>query len=364
MTKVASQTLKTDRVSSPEQSGSLLRVRLKTSSALQETHSGVSRYLSVALLVAIIWNSYGCSDSASINPEVELGSLTTNSGTLQPAFASTTTQYSVDLAAGVTSVTITAQPRVAGDTVTIDGQTTTSRTIAVGPAGAPPTVVSIVVSESTTKSRTYTVVLNKASLAGNNDLSGLAVMPGPLTPAFASGQQNYTLDVATDVTAVSVSATKSDQNAVISGDVPNNGQAVITLGGPGTTKDVLITVTAQNGNAKTYRIAIKRAMPMDNNNLSALTISAGSLSPPFSPGTINYSADIPATADRVTLSATKSDPNAVMSAFGSAIAAAGVPTGNVTAIVGLGTTVPVAIHVIAPDGSPKTYTVNVFRLSR
>lgn len=356
--------LKTYRVSSLEHRDSLVHMPLKRTSTLTQTHTIVGQCLSISLLVAVVWSTHGCGDSATINPEVELGSLTINSGTLQPAFASTTTQYSVDLSPSVTSVIIAAQPRVASDTVTIDGQTTSSRTIAVGPAGAPPTIVSIVVSESTTKSRTYTVVLNKASLAGNNDLSGLAVMPGPLTPAFASGQQNYTLDVATDVTAVSVSATKSDQNAVISGDVPNSGQAVITLGGPGTTKDVLITVTAQNGNARTYRIAIKRAMPMDNNNLSALTINAGSLSPPFSPGTINYSADIPATADQVTLSATKSDPNAVMSAFGSVIAVAGVPTGNVTAIVGLGTTVPVAIHVIAPDGSPKTYTVNVFRLSR
>ncbi|NGZ98591.1 MAG: hypothetical protein CV089_21150 [Nitrospira sp. WS110] len=337
---------------------------LKMTSTLKRNPSTFSRCLSIMLLVATVWSTHGCGDSATINPEVELGSLTINSGTLQPTFASTTTQYSVELSAGVTSVTIAAQPRVAGDTVTIDGQTTTSRTIAVGPSGGPPTVVSIVVSESTTKSRTYTVVLNKASLAGDNDLSGLVVMPGPLTPAFASGQQNYTVDVATDVTTVSVSATKSDPNAVLSGDVPNQGQAIVPLGGPGTTKDVLITVTAQNGNAKTYRITIKRAAPMDNNNLSDLTINAGSLSPPFSPGIVNYSADVPATVDRITVSATKSDPNAVMSAFGSVIAVAGVPTGSVSATVGLGTAVSVPIRVIAPDGTPKTYTVNVFRQSR
>ena len=204
------------------------------------------------LLITIGLGASSCGDSASINPEVELGSLTINSGTLQPAFASTTTRYSVDLSTSVTSVAITAQPRVAGDTVTIDGQATTSRSITVGQAGEPPTVVSIVVSESTTKSRTYTVVLNKVSLAGNNDLSKLLVIPAGLSPAFASSEQNYTLDVATDVTSVIMAATKSDPNAVLSGDVPNDGQAVIPLGGPGTTKDVLMTVTAQNGSAKTY----------------------------------------------------------------------------------------------------------------
>lgn len=321
--------------------------------------------LVVLLLMTIGLGASGCGDSATINPEVELGSLTVNPGALRPAFASTTTQYSVDLPPSAASVAITAQPRVAGDTVAIDGQPTTSRSISVGPAGGPPTVVSIVVSESTTKSRTYTVVLNKTALGSDNDLSALAVTPGSLTPTFAPNQQNYTMDVATDVTTVDVSATKSDPNAVISGgDVPNEGQATIPLDGPGTTKTVLITVTAQNGIAKTYRITINRAAPMDNNNLSALTVNAGNLSPSFSPRTINYSVDVSATVERVTISATKSDPNAVMSAFGSVIAAAGVQAGDVTATVGLGTTVPVSILVRAPNGSPKTYTVSVFRLPR
>jgi hypothetical protein len=353
---------------SPEQIGSLFLMPRKTICTLKRTRSFVGQCVAGALLVAIGWSAYGCSDSASINPEVELASLTVTSSsgpvTLQPAFASTTTHYSVELAHNVTSVTITAQPRVAGDTVSIDGQTTTSRSITPGPAGAPPTVVSIVVSESTSKSRTYTVALNRISLAGNNDLSSLAVVPGVLFPAFAAGQQNYTVNVATAVVEVTVSATKSDANAVISGDVPNEGQATIKLDGPGTTKDVLITVTAQNGNAKTYRITVRRAAPTDNNNLSAMSVSVGSLAPPFSPGTVNYSVEAPASVDQITVSATKSDPNAVMSAFGSTIAAAGIQAGQATTPLGLGTSTPVAIIVTAPDGSQKIYTINVFRQSR
>lgn len=332
---------------------------------VKQTRGFFRRCVAVALLVAISWSAYGCSDSASINPEVELDSLTVAPGTLQPVFANTTTEYSVDLSNNVTSVTITAQPRVAGDTVSIDGQTTTRRSITVGPAGGPPTVVSIVVSESTRKSRTYTVVLNRASLAGNNDLSVLTVTPGTLAPAFVSSTTTYTTDVATNVTSVSVSATKSDPNAVISGDVPNEGHATIQLGAPGTTKDVLMTVTAQNGTGKTYRIAIKRAAPTNDNNLSQLGVSAGSLSPLFvPPGSMNYSVEVPASVDRITISATKSDPNAVMSALGSVIAAKGVPTGQVTVPLGLGTSTAVVITVIAPDGNPKPYTIIVFRLPR
>ncbi|OQW34917.1 MAG: hypothetical protein A4E19_17065 [Nitrospira sp. SG-bin1] len=335
---------------------------------MKSARASVSHSFVVLSLLAIALGPYGCSDSATVNPEVELASLTVTSVggplALEPAFSSTTTQYSVELSSTITSVTIAAQPRVSGDTVSIDGQTTTSRSITPGPAGVPPTIVSIVVSESNTKSRTYTVVLNRISLAGNNDLSALTVTPGAMSPAFAPGLQNYTVDVATNVAAVSLSATKSDPNAVISGDVPNDGQAGIPLGGPGTTKDLLITVTAQNGSAKTYRITIKRAAPMDDNNLSALSVNAGVLSPPFSPGTVMYSVEVPAGIDRIIVSATKSDPNAVMSAFGSVIAAAGVAAGQATAPLGLGTTTSVAMTVTAPDGSQKTYTIEVFRPSR
>lgn len=327
--------------------------------------------MSAALLVAVIWSAHGCGDSATINPEVELASLTVSStsgqATLQPVFNGGTTNYSVNLSSNVESVIMTAQPAVSGDSVTIDvegdQQATTRRVVALKPAGTT-TSVSVIVSESTSKSRTYVVSLNRAGLAGNNSLQNLSVSAGALAPAFSQDTLSYDVSVETTVNEVTVTATKSDPNAVISGDVPNNGQSLIPLGGPGTTKDVLITVTAQNGIAKTYRITIKRAAPMDNNNLSALTINAGSLSPPFSSGIINYSADVPATADRITLSATKSDPNAEMSSLGSVIAAVGVPSGEVTATVGLGTTVSILIDVRAPDRSLKTYTVTVFRLPR
>jgi hypothetical protein len=123
-------------------------------------------------------------------------------------------------------------------------------------------------------------------------------------------------------------------------------------------------MTAPNGSSKTYTISVNRAAPSSDANLSALSVNAGSLSPSFAPGIVNYSVEVPAGVDQVTVSATKSDPNAVMSASGSVIAAAGVQTGQVTVSPGLGTGTSVTITVIAPNGSPKAYTVNVFRLPR
>jgi hypothetical protein len=65
--------------------------------------------------------------------------------------------------------------------------------------------------------------------------------------------------------------------------------------------------------------------------------------------------------DTISISATKADSDAVMSAFGSVIAPAGVSTGRVTVPLVLGTTTPIPIILIAPNGSQKTYTTNVTR---
>ncbi|MDH5740971.1 MAG: cadherin-like beta sandwich domain-containing protein, partial [Nitrospira sp.] len=140
-------------------------------------------HLATVLLVTISVGAYGCADSATVNPAVELASLTVTPGTVQPTFTGSTTQYSVDLTSNITSVTVSAQPAVQVDSVTINGLATTSRVITLGPAGST-TPVSIVVSESGSNSRTYTVLLNRAGLAGNNSLLSLSVSPGTLAPTF------------------------------------------------------------------------------------------------------------------------------------------------------------------------------------
>jgi hypothetical protein len=68
--------------------------------------------------------------------------------------------------------------------------------------------------------------------------------------------------------------------------------------------------------------------------------------------------------DNVTISATKSDPNAVMSAFGSVIAPAGTRTGEL--FVSLrGRRTEVDITVTAQNGvSAETYSLTVVRSRR
>ncbi|MDH4083122.1 MAG: cadherin-like beta sandwich domain-containing protein, partial [Nitrospira sp.] len=174
-----------------------------------------------------------------------------------------TTSYTVDVASTVASITVTPTRQDSNATITVNGQAATSgqaQTVTLRAAGLS-TSIPIMVTAPNGSSKTYTITVDRAALASNNNLSALSVTPGSLAPNFAAGTLSYTVNVATNVTEVTVTATKADPNAVTSGSVPNSGQATIPLNGAGTSTSVSITVTAPNGSSKTYTITVDRAAP-------------------------------------------------------------------------------------------------------
>src|SRR6185437_7001132 len=304
-------------------------------------------------------------------------SVGTAAQTLSPTFPSNTTNYTVNVGSDVTSINVSATKddpnAVMSDDVTAAAGTATGQaTIQLGVPGTT-TPVLINVTAPNGSSKTYRINVIKAPLGSNNNLSALSVSVGTaaqtLSPTFPSNTTNYTVNVGSDVTSVNVSATKDDPNAVTSDDVTAaagtaTGQATIQLGVPGTTTPVLINVTAPNGSSKTYRINVIKAPLGSNNNLSALSVSVGTaaqtLSPTFPSNTTNYTVNVGSDVTSVNVSATKDDPNAVMS--DDVTAAAGTATGQATIQLGVpGTTTPVLINVTAPNGSSKTYRINVIK---
>ncbi len=318
-----------------------------------------SYLVSVALLVAICFGSYGCKDVASVNQGVELASLIITPGELQPSFDSATTQYNVDLTSDIETVIITAQPRVAGDTVSINGQTTTRRDISLGPVGSV-TPVSIVVSESTSNSRTYIVLLNKATLAGNNSLQNLTVSPGTLAPTFNANTLGYTVNVANNVGSIAVSPTLDDPAATmtVDGQAAISGQAhSITLNDSGQSTTITVIVTAQSGTQKTYLITVNRGIS-GNNFLQSLTISPGTLDPPFSAGTVGYTMDVASNVTSVTVTPTLQDTTASLTVNGQPINSG---QARIITLRGPGLSTFLNIVVTAQNGTRKTYSVDVFR---
>lgn len=304
--------------------------------------------------VALCVTLYGCKDSASVSdkPAVPLADLSITPATLVPAFSSDTTNYTAEAPTSATSVTVTATPTDSTVTVSINGAVTTQRSVALDQPGSTKTI-SIVLTTQTGTESTYAVQVTRP-LSSDNNLKTLVATPGPLSPTFTPGHLSYTVDVATTVTSVTLTASKSDPDAVISGNLTNEGRATIQLDGPGTSKTIAITVTAPNQTSKTYRVTINRAAS-SNNNLSLLSVTPGSLSPAFSAGTLAYRVDVGTTVTSIAVVATKADSNAVISGD--------VPNeGRATIqLDGPGTQRDISIHVAAQNGSVRTYTITVKR---
>src|SRR5205085_12141840 len=136
-------------------------------------------------------------------------------GTVTPSFAASTTNYTVDVANSVTSVTVTARAQDAGASVTINNQTTTNLSVPLNGAGTN-TPISIVVTAPNGSQKPYLVTVNREAPGGNNNLQSLSVSPGSLSPGFTSNVRSYTVNVADTVDSVTVTAQPQDAGATVS----------------------------------------------------------------------------------------------------------------------------------------------------
>jgi hypothetical protein len=303
-------------------------------------------------------NTYAVTVNRGVNNNLQ--NLTVSPGALAPTFNANTTSYTVDVASNVSSVNVTATLQDPTTSMTIIGLPTGSgqlQGVTLNPAGTS-TPVSIIVTAQNGSQKAYLVTVNRAALGGNNNLQSLTVSSGSLSPAFNANTTSYTVDVASNVNSVNVTATLQDANAsmTINGQGTSSGQMrSITLNGPGLSTVVTIVVTAPNGTQKTYFVTVNRAALGGNNNLQSLTVSSGSLSPAFNANTTNYSVDVASTVGSLTVTAQAQDSGATVSINGQA------GTSRSIALNAAGQSTLISIVVTAPNLNEKTYTVFVNR---
>jgi len=267
--------------------------------------------------------------AASSNANLE--SLTVSSGTLNPAFAPNTTNYTVNVANTVTTITITGTAADANATVTGN---VINASLNVGDNNF---AITVTAQDGSTK-KTYTVKVIRAASA-NADLKELKVSSGTLTPVFAPNIINYTVNVANSVTNITITGTAADANATVTGNVTNAplnvGETIFT-----------ITVKAQDNTTKNYYVTVVRD-GSSNTNLKSLEVSSGTLNPAFAPDIITYIVNVANTVTNITITGVADDPTATV-------------TGNGTYPINVGETI-FTITVKAQDNTTKTYYVTVFR---
>ena len=101
-------------------------------------------------------------------------------------------------------------------------------------------------------------------LSPDAKLSSLTVNPGSFQPPFSSDVAIYTVDVATSVTSVTVTARAQNTGAKVSINGQTTTSLSVTLGAAGTNTPIPIVVTAVSGSQNTYNVNVNRAAPGGN----------------------------------------------------------------------------------------------------
>jgi len=241
----------------------------------------------------------GCSKTINITEPPSsnnyLSSLTVNQEKLN--FNKNTTIYNIEVGADVTSINISASAEDSGASVTGTG----AKSLNYGK-----NTFSIVVTAPSGDKLTYQVNVNrKDNRSSNNKLSSLTVNNGTLSPGFSSKTENYTLSVPFSVSSLNVKAIAEDDKAKVTVSNQNNLIAEETT-------NVIIKVTAENGSAKVYTIAVTRGKDPNkvlstNNYLADLQVSSGQLSPIFNKEQQKYIVYVPYEIDTIDITATQED---------------------------------------------------------
>jgi YVTN family beta-propeller protein len=197
-------------------------------------------------------------------------------------------------------------------------------------------------------------------LSSDNNLSALSISNGNLTPTFSPDTLDYTDGVDNNVSSITITPTTEDITATIT----VNGTAVLSrqtsqpinlLVGA---NNIPVIITAQNGASKTYTITVTRAAPLSNDDdLSALRISNGTLIPTFSPGTLAYTDNVDNSVSSVTVTPTAEDMNSTITVNGTAVLS-GQASQPINLNVG---TNNIPVIVTTQNGTSKTYVITVTR---
>ena len=182
-------------------------------------------------------------------------------------------------------------------------------------------------------------------LSGDCSLTGLSAQEVELNPAFSPNVTKYTASVPFSVAKLTLSTQKSHENAKVTVENPNLWAGDTTV--------ITVTVTAENGDQKQYKIYVTRAqdpnyVPSNDASAKSLAVEGFLLSPVFDPAVKQYFVWVPYETETVSLTAAANDSKAEASVME-------CPTLE----PGKGTDLTVTVK--AEDGSEAIYTITVIR---
>jgi hypothetical protein len=231
----------------------------------------------------------------------------------------------------------------------------------------------------------YVFRLQRGEPDRNTALDALEVADAPLQPAFTIQRQNYMARVPYAAAQVIVRVRPQSRYSTVSLSAAGAGGARTALPYKGNPADkggaivefaslprlpIVVTVTAQDGSIREYRLEVVRAEPDHNNSLATLSVAGGTLSPNFVPNALSYLAMVPYASRQIVLMAQPQSPFARMALEPGPAAQAGAPIqikGDLASKAGaiidfqVVDRVSLAVAVTAQDGNVLRYFLDIMR---
>ena len=318
--------------------------------------------------------------------DAALGGLTLSPGTLAPTFAGGTTAYTASVAATVNALTVTATASDANASITVNGRAAASgrasHAVALSAPGGSTAVTVVVVAEDGTTSRTYTITVSRAAGSApsaaitatsppaltEKNLHGAKVTVSLTGVLFVAGLPDPDHFELVTVSASGLAVDGVDRVLEEGADRFRRDRVEVRLRYDGTDFDtdgtlaVTVKAAAHGGGADlaTGTVAVTATQEATDAALGGLTLSSGTLAPAFAGGATTYTANVAATVNALTVTATASDANASITVNGRAVASG--RASHAVALSAPGGSTAVAVVVTAEDGTTsRTYTVTVSR---
>ncbi|MBJ7427349.1 MAG: cadherin-like beta sandwich domain-containing protein, partial [Bacteroidia bacterium] len=215
-----------------------------------------------------------------------------------------------------------------------------------------------------------TVESNQFSYYGFTNLSNLSISSGTLSPAFAAATTAYNASVSNATSSITVTPTLLNTSSTIQARVNGGSYTTVASGAASGSlslnvgnNTVDVRVTARDGTTtQTYTVTVTRAAS-SNADLSALTLSAGTLSPTFANGTTTYTASVNNATNSITVSPTRNQANATIQARVNGGTYSSVTSGSPSSALSLNVgSNTINVLVTAQDGTTtQTYAITVTR---
>ncbi len=285
----------------------------------------------------------------------KLLSLAVSAGTLSPVFDSSTYSYACAVNFADSTLQVTPKAIDTLNILTINNDTVISgQSAKLFPLKIGENYLRIEILTRQGAKRTYSLFVKRNNQAA---LASLLPSVGNLSPSFDKDTLNYTANVANNVgfirftpKALTNGSTIRINTQIIASDTPSD-NFPLDYG----LNTFTFNVTTLDSLQKTYTVKVNRQISR-NNNLSALTVAEGFISPVFAAIDTEYTISLPYPVSTTTINAGVADVKGKLTINGVSIAS-GAPA-PVSLAIGANI---IPIEVMAQDSSKKTYRITLTR---